>query len=100
MITLYHFLVLSVVLFCIGGAGVLLRRDAVTLFMGIELMLNSVNLAFLAFSRLHGNAVGQIFVLMVIAVAAAEAAVGLALIILLKRKAGTVDVSGIRLLRG
>jgi len=83
MVPLSHCIALSAILFTVGVAGFLFRRNIITIFMCIELMLNAVNLAFVAFSRYRGNADGQIFVLFVIVVAAAEAAVGLALIIAL-----------------
>lgn len=92
-------LIVSAILFAIGVIGVLVRRNAIILFMCIELMLNAVNLSFVAFSRLHGIT-GQVFVLMVMAIAAAEAAVGLAVIISIYRHFGTVDLSNLRTLRG
>lgn len=79
-------------LFVIGLLGVLTRRNVITMFMCIELMLNAVNLSFLAFSRYLGQLEGQIFVFFVMTVAAAEAAVGLALIVVLSRRKQTVDV--------
>ena len=86
-ITLNHYLVLSALLFSIGVAGVLLRRNAIIIFMSIELMLNAANLSFIAFARYLDSLDGQIFVLFVMAVAAAEVAVGLAIIIaIFKRK--------------
>jgi len=78
-----HYLVLSAILFGLGVFGFLLRRNIITIFMSIELMLNAVNLAFVAFSSLHQELSGQIFVFFVIVVAAAEAAVGLAIIIVI-----------------
>ena len=89
----------SAVLFTIGVVGVLTRRNAIIVFMCVELMLNAVNLTFVAFSRYHG-ATGQVFVLFVIAVAAAEAAVGLAIIIALFRHRQTVNLQHVNLLRG
>ena len=89
----------SAVLFTIGVVGVLTRRNAIIVFMCVELMLNAVNLTFVAFSRYHG-ATGQVFVLFVIAVAAAEAAVGLAIIIALFRHPQTVNLQHVNLLRG
>src|SRR5436309_2057657 len=83
MIPLSHILALSVILFGLGVAGFIIRRNVITIFMCIELMLNAVNLAFMAFSRQLGNLDGQLFVFFVIVVAAAEAAVGLAIIIAL-----------------
>lgn len=81
MDNLSSYLILSAVLFSIGTIGVLVRKNVIVMFMCIELMLNAVNLSFIAFSRHMGNLDGQIFVFFVMAVAAAEAAVGLALII-------------------
>ena len=89
----------SAILFAIGVAGVLLRRNAIVLFMCIELMLNAVNLSFVAFSQLHGVE-GQVFVFFVMTVAAAEAAVGLAIIIAIFRHHHSVDLQNINLLKG
>jgi NADH-quinone oxidoreductase subunit K len=92
-------LIVSAILFSIGVVGVLTRRNALILFMCVELMLNAVNLSFIALSRLHGVS-GQVFVLFVMTVAAAEAAIGLAIVISVFRHYRTVDLSRIRLLRG
>lgn len=89
----------SAVLFVIGVIGVLTRRNAILIFMCVELMLNAVNLSFVAFSRLHGMA-GQVFVIFVMTVAAAEAAVGLAIIIAVFRHHESVDLRNINLLKG
>ena len=91
-------LVLSALLFTIGVAGVLVRRNAIVIFMCVELMLNAVNLSFVALSR-HAGIEGQVFVLFVMTVAAAEAAVGLAIIIAIFRHYGSVDIRNFRLLR-
>jgi NADH-quinone oxidoreductase subunit K len=91
-------LALSAILFSLGVAGVIIRRNAIILFMCIELMLNAVNLAFVAFSRTAGID-GQIFVFFVMTVAAAEAAVGLALVIAIFRHLETVDMENFNLLR-
>ncbi|MGQ0813976.1 MAG: NADH-quinone oxidoreductase subunit NuoK [Gemmatimonadota bacterium] len=91
-------LALSAILFSLGVFGVLIRRNAIILFMCIELMLNAVNLAFVVFSRTVGIE-GQVFVFFVMAVAAAEAAVGLALVISIFRHAETVDTRNFNLLR-
>ena len=91
-------LALSAILFSLGVFGVLVRRNAIILFMCVELMLNAVNLAFVVFSRLYGIE-GQVFVLFVMAVAASEAAVGLALVISIFRHAETVDMKNFNLLR-
>ena len=85
MITLNHYLMLSAILFSIGTAGVFLRRNIITLLLSIEIMLNAVNLTFVAFGRFAGDVDGQIITFFVMTVAAAEAAVGLALIIALFR---------------
>lgn len=92
-------LALSAVLFTIGVIGVLTRRNAIIIFMCVELMLNAVNLSFVAFSRLYGTT-GQVFVIFVMTVAAAEAAVGLAIIISIFRHRQTVDLKNINLLKG
>jgi NADH-quinone oxidoreductase subunit K len=92
-------LVLSVALFVLGALGVFLRRNIITVFMCVELMLNAVNLAFIAFSRARGTLDGQVLVFFVLTVAAAEAAVGLAIIIALQRGQDTLDVDAFRLLK-
>ncbi len=89
----------SEVLFVIGVVGVLTRRNAIIIFMCVELMLNAVNLSFVALSRLHG-VTGQVFVLFVMTVAAAEAAAGLAIVISVFRHFQTVDLENINLLKG
>ena len=101
-ITLSHYMVLSALLFCIGLFGALARRNAVGILMAIEIMLNAVNLAFIAMSRYvgeDGHATGQVFAIFIITVAAAEAAVALALFIAIYRSRGTVDVQQISLLK-
>ena len=85
MAELNHYLILSAVLFTIGTAGVVLRRNVITVLLSLEVMLNAVNLTFIAFGRFLGSSDGQIIVFFVITVAAAEAAVGLALVIALFR---------------
>ena len=92
-------LALSAVLFAIGVAGVLTRRNALIIFMCVELMLNAVNLTFVALSRYYGTG-GQVFVLFVMTVAAAEAAVGLAIIISIFRHSKTVDLRNINVMKG
>lgn len=99
MITPTHYMLLSAALFIIGVIGVMVRRNIIIIFMSIELMLNAVNLAFVAFSRALGQLQGQVFVFFVIVVAAAEAAVGLAIIILITRNRGTLDVERVDLLK-
>ena len=100
MVELSHYLVLSGILFAIGTAGVLLRRNLITVLLSIEVMLNAVNLTFIAFGRFLDSADGQIIVFFVITVAAAEAAVGLALVISLFRHVETLNPDAFRLLRG
>ncbi len=94
-----YFMALSAVLFSIGVAGVLIRRNVIVMFMSIELMLNAVNLAFVALGRRIGSMDGQVLVFFVMTVAAAEAAVGLAIIIALFRTRGTLNADEINLLR-
>ena len=92
-------LALSAVLFTIGAVGVLVRRNAIIIFMCVELMLNAVNLSFITLSKVYGMA-GQVFVVFVMTVAAAEAAVGLAIIIAIFRHRQTVNLGNINLLKG
>src|SRR5215207_10468088 len=99
MIEINFYLIVSAILFCIGVVGVLIRRNAIIIFMCVELMLNAVNLTFVAFSRYYGTA-GQVFVVFVMTVAAAEAAVGLAIIISIFRHRQTVNLQNINLLKG
>ena len=100
MAELNHYLILSGVLFTIGTAGVLLRRNVITVLLSIEVMLNAVNLTFIAFGHVLGSSDGQIIVFFVITVAAAEAAVGLALVIALFRHVETLNPDAFRQLRG
>jgi NADH-quinone oxidoreductase subunit K len=100
VIPLSWLLLLSSVLFAIGVVGVLVRRNALIIFMSIELMLNAANLAFVAFARQLGSLDGQVFVFFVMTVAAAEVAVGLAIIVNLFRLRETVFVDEINLLKG
>ncbi len=100
MIPLSWMLTLSAIIFVIGVIGVLVRRNALIIFMSIELMLNAANLAFVAFARELGSLDGQIFVFFVMAVAAAEVAVGLAIIVNVFRLKETVYVDEINLLKG
>jgi NADH-quinone oxidoreductase subunit K len=97
--SVYHYMTVSAILFALGTYGVLTRRNAIVIFMCIELMLNAVNLTFIALSRHLNNLDGQIFVFFVMTVAAAEAAVGLALMIAFYRNRETVDVEEINLLK-
>jgi NADH-quinone oxidoreductase subunit K len=94
-----HALLLSLALFAIGVLGVFLRRNIITVFMCVELMLNAVNLAFVAFSRSLGTLDGQVLVFFVIVVAAAEAAVGLAIILAMHRHRDTLDVDAFSLMK-
>jgi NADH-quinone oxidoreductase subunit K len=94
------YLALSAVLFGIGAIGVVLRKSALTMFMSIELMLNAVNLTLVAFARQFGRLDGQVIVFFVMAVAAAEVAVGLAIIVDIFRSRRTVDIDGVSWLRG
>lgn len=99
MVPIQSYLALSAVLFVIGAAGVLARRNAIIVFMSIELMLNSVNLTLIAFSVHLGNATGQMLVFFVMTVAASEAAVGLAIVIALFRRKKTVNLDEINILK-
>ena len=98
-IPIEYYLILSAALFVIGITGVLIRRNAIVVFMCIELMLNSANLTLITFSSYRGNATGQIFVFFVMAVAAAEAAVGLAIIIALFRNMRTVSIDKLNIFK-
>src|SRR5439155_4795276 len=91
-VTLEHYLVVSVLLFTLGLLGVIVRRNLLIIYMGLELMLNAANLAMVAFSRFNNNLDGQVFVFFIITVAAAEVSVGLALIVALYRKRQTAHV--------
>jgi len=99
MISLSSYLILSAVLFTVGVVGFLLRRNIIVIFMSVELMLNAANLAFIAFSRFLHSVDGQIFVLFVMAVAAAEAAVGLAIIMAVYRTKETVNADEMNLMK-
>ena len=99
MVPVQSYLVLSAILFVIGATGVLARRNAIIVFMSIELMLNSVNLSLIAFSMHLGNVTGQMLVFFVMTVAAAEAAVGLAIVIALFRQKKTVNLDEINVLK-
>ena len=99
MENLNSYLIVSAILFSIGTIGVLTRKNVIVMFMCIELMLNAVNLTFVAFSRHLGNLDGQIFVFFIMTVAAAEAAVGLALIIAFFNNKESIDVDDINLMK-
>ena len=96
---LHHYLIVSALLFSLGLLGVVARRNLFVIFMGLELMLNAANLALVAFSRYHNNLNGQVMVFFIITVAAAEVAVGLALIVALYRRRGTIQSDALNLLR-
>jgi len=100
MLTVNHFVILSAILFSIGAVGVLVRRNPLIMFMSIELMLNAANLAFVGFSRYLQSIDGQVFVFLILTVAAAEVAVGLAIIVALFRAREIVDVDEANALKG
>ena len=98
-IGLEHYLVVSVLLFCLGLAGVIVRRNLLVIYMSLELMLNAANLALVAFSRFTNNLDGQVFVFFIITVAAAEVSVGLALIVALYRQRQSAHVEDLTTLK-
>ena len=101
IITLSHFLILGAILFCIALAGIFLnRKNVIILLMAIELMLLAVNMNFVAFSRYLGNTDGQVFVFFILTVAAAEAAIGLAILVTVFRNRRTIDVEELDTLKG
>jgi NADH-quinone oxidoreductase subunit K len=100
MLTLAHYLVLSGIIFAIGMVGVLARRNLIVMFMSLELMLNAVNINLAAFSNYLQEMTGQVFIVFVMAVAAAEAAVGLALFITMFRNKQTINADEINTMRG
>ena len=99
MITITHYLVLSAILFTLGVVGGLVRRNAIIVFMCIELMLNAVNLSFVAFAHYLNSMQGQLFVFFTMTVAAAEAAVGLAIIVAVFRNKETVNIDDINIMK-
>ncbi len=99
MVPISYYLILSAILFGLGVLAFVFKRNIITIFMSIELMLNAVNLAFVAFSRMLGQLDGQVFVFFVIVVAAAEAAVGLAIIIQIARNRQTLNVERVNTLK-
>jgi NADH-quinone oxidoreductase subunit K len=99
MVPITHFLYLACALFVIGLFGVMLRRNVLIVLMSIELMLNGANIALVAFSRFHGNLDGQVLAMLTIAVAAAEAAVGLAIVVSLFRSRTSADIDDLAILR-
>ncbi len=100
MVPLPHYLMLGAILFTLGVVGVLTRRNAIIVFMSIELMLNSVNLTMVAFARFMDSLDGQIAVFLVMTVAAAEVAVGLALIVAIYRKKETIHIDEMHMMQG
>jgi len=94
-----HYLTVSIILFCLGLLGVVVRRNLLVIYMGLELMLNAANLALVAFSRFNNDLDGQVFVFFIITVAAAEVSVGLALIVALYRKRRTAHVEDLTLMK-
>ena len=100
-LTLNHYLVLGAILFCLSVAGIIInRKNMIVLLMSIELMLLAVNINFVAFSRFLGDAAGQVFVFFILTVAAAEAAIGLAILVTLFRNRGTINVAELDSLKG
>lgn len=100
MIPLNHFLILSVVLFFLGVVAFFIKKDLITQFMSIEVMLNAANLAFITFAKSHGSIDGQIIVFFIITVAAAEAAIGLAIILLVYRRKKSIKTEDINIMKG
>jgi NADH-quinone oxidoreductase subunit K len=99
VVPLNYYIVLSIVLFSIGVMGMLLRRNAIIAFMSIELMLNAVNLMMVAFSSFRGDSSGQVFVFFIMVVAAAEVAIGLAILTMVHRKSGSIDINSLNQLK-
>lgn len=95
-----NYIYLSTLLFCVGVFGVLYRRNAIVMFMSVEIMLNAVNLLLVAFSTYHQDAAGQIFVFFSMAVAAAEVAVGLAILVAVYRNLSNIDIDNLKKLKG
>lgn len=95
-----NYIYLSALLFCVGVFGVLYRRNAIVMFMSVEIMLNAVNLLLVAFSTYHQDAQGQVFVFFSMAVAAAEVAVGLAILVAVYRNIGNIDIDNLKNLKG
>jgi len=99
MVPASYYLILSAILFTLGAVGVLIRRNVLVMFMAVEMMLNAVNLTLITYSRVLGSVEGQVFVLFVMAVAAAEVAVGLAIVVAYYRHSQTTDVDEMNSLR-
>ena len=97
--TMHHYLILSALLFFIGVFGVLFRRNLIVIFMSVELMLNGVNLSFVTFARYTNNMDGHVVAFFIMALAAAEAAIGLAILVMLFRNRATVQADELRLMR-
>lgn len=95
-----QYIYLAILLFCIGAFGILYRRNAIVMFMSIEIMLNAANLLLVAFSTYHEDANGQIFVFFTMAVAAAEVAIGLAILVAIYRNIGSIDIDKLKKLKG
>ena len=100
IVPLEHIIILSIIIFSIGIMGVLFRKNAIIIFMSIELMLNAVNLSLVGFSRYYNSVDGQVFVFLVMTLAAAEVAVGLAIIVSLFRNKQTINIDEMNILRG
>jgi len=100
IVPLEHVIILSIIIFSIGIMGVLFRKNAIIIFMSIELMLNAVNLSLVGFSRYYNSVDGQVFVFLIMTLAAAEVAVGLAIIVSLFRNKQTINIDEINILRG
>lgn len=100
MVPVNYYIGLSAILFTIGALGVLIRRNPIVIFMSVELMLNSANLAFVAFARAYAQASGQIFVFFIMTVAAAEVAIGLALIMVIFRTRHSIDIDQMNIMKG
>ncbi len=99
-IVIQNYIILAALLFCIGAFGLLYRRNAIIMFMSIEIMLNAVNLLLVAFSVYHQDPSGQVFVFFTMAVAAAEVAVGLAILVSIFRNIGNIDIDNLKNLKG
>ena len=100
MIPINYFLILSIVLFVLGIAAFFIKKDLITQFMSIEVMLNAANLAFITFAKSHGSLDGQIIVFFIITVAAAEAAIGLAIILMVYRRKKSIKTEDINIMKG
>ena len=100
IVPIEHVIILSFIIFSIGILGVLIRKNAIIIFMSIELMLNAVNLSLIGFSRYYNSVDGQVFVFLVMTLAAAEVAVGLAIIVSLFRNKNSINIDEMNILRG